>query len=124
MTMQNILVIDDDEIQLQLQRSLLMHEGYNVFATADGPQGIAMFKKNKMDLVLLDLGLPSMSGIEVLKEIKKIEPKSKIIVITGYPSVESSVVALRFGAWDYIQKPVDIPVLLKKISNALTTVTE
>ncbi len=121
--MQNILLIDDDEVQLQLQRSLLMHEGYNVFATADGPQGIAMFTKTRMDLVLLDLGLPSMSGIEVLKELRRLDPGSKIIVITGYPSVESSVVAMRFGAWDYVQKPVNVPVLLKKISTALSSVS-
>ncbi len=121
--MQNILLIDDDEIQLQLQRSLLMHEGYNVYATADGPQGIGIFKRTRMDLVLLDLGLPSMSGIEVLKELRRLDPAAKVIVITGYPSVESSVVALRAGAWDYVQKPVNIPVLLKKVSNALSSVT-
>jgi DNA-binding response OmpR family regulator len=119
--MHKILLIDDDEMQLHLERSILMNAGYDVFATADGPQGIAMLKKNSMDLVLLDLGLPSMSGMEVLKEVRKLGRDSKIIVITGYPSVESSVVAMRFGACDYIQKPIDVPVLLKKISTALAT---
>ncbi len=121
--MRNILLIDDDEVQLQLQRSLLMHEGYNVFATADGPQGIAIFSRTRIDLVLLDLGLPTMSGIEVLRELRRLDPGSKVIVITGYPSIESSVVAMRYGAWDYVQKPVNVPVLLKKISTALSSVS-
>jgi DNA-binding NtrC family response regulator len=122
--MHRILIIDDDEIELWLQRIILTREGYTVDTTADGPQGITIFKKNKPDLVLLDLSLPSMSGIEVLKEMRMIDSKSKIIVITGYPSVETSVVAMKFGAWDYIQKPVDIPYLLKKVSSALTAVPD
>ncbi len=120
--MNKILIIDDDEVQLQLQRSILMEEGYSVYSTADGPQGITIFKKHKFDLVLLDLGLPSMSGIEVLKELRKLDSKAKIIVVTGYPSVESTVLAMRSGAYDYIQKPVDVESLLKKISIALSAV--
>ncbi len=120
--MPRILIIDDDEVQLALQRILLMKEGHTVYTTADGPQGIAIFKKNKVDLVLLDLGLPSMSGIEVLREIKQIDPKAKVIVVTGYPSVESTVLAMQSGAWDYIQKPVDVPILLAKINDALSSV--
>lgn len=117
--MHKILIIDDDEVQLQLQRTILMNEGYTVHATADGPQGITIFKKNRLDLVLLDVGLPSMSGIEVLKEIRRIDNKAKVILITGYPSVESSVVAMQLGAWDYIQKPVNVQLLLEKINSAL-----
>lgn len=120
--MQRILIIDDDEVQLRLQRILLMEEGYTVSTTADGPQGIAIFRRHRFDLVLLDLGLPSMSGIEVLKEIRRIDPRAKVIVVTGYPSVESTVLAMRSGAFDYIQKPVDVKVLLRKISAALNTV--
>lgn len=120
--MSSILIVDDDEVQLRLQRILLMKEGYTVFTTADGPQGITIFKKNHIDLVLLDLGLPSMSGIEVLKEIRRIDNKAKVIVVTGYPSVESTVLAMQCGAWDYIQKPVDVELLLKKIDSALNTV--
>ena len=120
--MYKILIIDDDEMQLRLQRILLVDEGYTVHTTADGPQGITIFKKHKFDLVLLDLGLPSMSGIEVLKEIRRLEPRAKVIVVTGYPSVESTVLAMRAGAYDYIQKPVDVKLLLKKIATALSTV--
>ena len=117
--MHKILIIDDDEVQLRLQRILLTKEGYTVLATADGPQGITIFKKNRLDLVLLDLGLPSMSGIEVLKEIRRIDNKAKVILVTGYPSVESSVLAMQSGAWDYIQKPINVHMLLKKVQLAL-----
>ena len=121
-TTHNILIVEDDEVQLRLQRILLMEEGYTVHSTADGPQGITIYKKNPIDLVLLDLGLPSMSGLEVLKEIRSIDNKAKIIVVTGYPSVESIVIAMQNGAWDYMQKPVDVKLLLKKICTALSTV--
>jgi len=117
--MYNILIVDDDEIQLTLLRILLMNEGYTVYTTADGPQGIDIFKKYSIDLILLDLGLPSMSGIEVLKEIRKIDNKAKVMVVTGYPSVESTVLAMQCGAFDYIQKPIVVISLLEKISSAL-----
>ena len=122
--MNRILIIEDDEVQLRLERIILQEEGYTVHSTADGPQGITIFKKNPIDLVLLDLGLPSMSGIEVLKELRRYNPKAKIIVVTGYPSIESTVVAMQNGAWDYMQKPVDVKVLLKKISTALSAVSK
>jgi DNA-binding response OmpR family regulator len=120
--MAKILIIDDDELQLKLQSSILLNEGYTVYTTADGPQGITLFKTYRPDLVLLDLGLPSMSGIEVLKELKMIDSRPRVIVVTGYPSVGSTVVAMRTGAWDYIQKPFDVKVLLKKIEDALSVV--
>ncbi len=120
--MPKILIIDDDEMQLQLQRTFLTDLGYTVFSTADGPQGILLYKTHHPDLVLLDIGLPSVSGIEVLKEIRQLDQRAKIIVITGYASVESAVLAIREGAWDYVKKPFDINALVKKIESALSMV--
>lgn len=122
--MRKILIIDDDEVQLMLQRSLLAHEGYTVYTTADGPQGITLFKAHQPDLVLLDIGLPSLSGIEVLKEIRRLDERAKVIVITGYASVESAVLALRTGALDYVRKPYDVKALVRKISHVLSAVGE
>ena len=121
--MRSILTIEDDEVQLRLQRVILQEEGYTVYSTADGPQGITIFKQHPIDLVLLDLGPPTMSGIEVLKELRRHDAEAKVIVVTGYPSVESIVIAMQNGAWDYVQKPVDVKLLLKKISSALATVS-
>lgn len=120
--MNKILIIEDDEVQLKLQSTLLLDRGYTVYTTADGPQGVTLFKSYRPNLVLLDLGLPTMSGIEVLKEIKQIDPAAKVIVVTGYPSVESTVIAIRTGAWDYVQKPIDVEFLLTKIEAALNVV--
>jgi DNA-binding response OmpR family regulator len=117
--MAKILVIDDDEMQLRALSITLADEGYQLFTTADGPQGIIIFKEKNPDIVLLDIGLPSMSGIEVLREIRRINNKAKVIVITGYSSVESAVAAIRYGAWDYVQKPFDVTLLLKKVEAAL-----
>ena len=120
--MPKILIIDDDEVQLRLQQTILADQGYSVHSTADGPQGITLYKSLRPDLVLLDIGLPSVSGIEVLRQIRQIDQKAKIIVITGYASVESAVVAIREGAWDYVRKPYDVNALLKKIEAALSMV--
>lgn len=117
--MHKILIVDDDEMQLVALRTTLASEGYTVYSTADGPQGITIFRDQRPDLVLLDIGLPSMSGIEVLEELRRIDAQAKVIVITGYGSVESAVLAIRSGACDYLQKPYDVDVLLKKIENAL-----
>lgn len=122
--MRKILIIDDDEVQLMLQRSILTSEGYTVYTTADGPQGITLFKTHRPNLVLLDIGLPSLSGIEVLKEIRHLDDQAKVIVITGYASVESAVLALRTGALDYVRKPYDVKALLKKIEHVLSVVSE
>jgi DNA-binding NtrC family response regulator len=117
--MNRILIIDDDEVLLSLLSMVLTEGGYNVLSTADGPQGLALYEKYRPAIVLLDLGLPSMSGIEVLREIRQIDDKARVIVVTGYGSVESAVMAMRFGAVDYIQKPVEAEVLLTKVQEAL-----
>lgn len=117
--MHRILIIDDDEMQLVALRTTLTAEGYAVYTTADGPQGILIYKEQKPDLILLDIGLPTMSGIDVLRELKTIDQNVRVIVVTGYGSVESAVSAIRSGACDYLQKPYDVDVLLKKIENAL-----
>jgi two-component system nitrogen regulation response regulator NtrX len=117
--MHKILIIDDDEVLLHMLSITLREEGYDVLSTADGPQGITLYRNHLPTLVLLDLGLPSMSGIEVLAEIRRFDGKAKVIVVTGYGSVESAVVAIRYGAWDYVEKPIDIDILLRKMEAAL-----
>ena len=117
--MSRILIIDDDEMVLQTMQTLLQDSGYDVIATADGPRGLELFKGHAPDLVLLDLALPSMNGLEVLRKIRDIDRDVKIIMITGYGSEESSQVARRYGAYDFLQKPVGSKALLDKIHAAL-----
>jgi len=115
-----ILIIDDDENQLRLLRGVLSGEGYDVAATADGPQGLLIFKQRRPDLVLLDIGLPSMDGLEVLSTMRREDPTLNVIVITGYHSAEMTVQAIRSGARDLIRKPFDVNDLLTKVRNAFT----
>lgn len=117
--MHKILIVDDDEVILHLLSRALTGAGHQVFTTADGPQGVTIYKKEQPDLVLVDLGLPTMFGLDVLKEIRSFDKKANVIIITAYGSVRSAVAALRYGASDYIQKPVDMKVLLGKIEAAL-----
>jgi DNA-binding NtrC family response regulator len=120
--MPKILIIDDDEVQLSLLQTVLSDQGYTLYSTADGPQGIELFRTHHPDLVLLDIGLPSISGIEVMKQVRQIDGRAKIIVITGYASVESAVHAIREGAWDYIRKPYNLQELARKVESALSIV--
>ncbi len=117
--MRPILIIDDDEMVLQTLQDVLGEEGYDVLATADGPRGIEIVKGKRPILVLLDLALPSMNGLEVLRKIRDIDAKIRVIVITGYGTEEASQVARRYGAFDFLGKPVATQTLLDKIRAAL-----
>lgn len=114
-----VLVIDDDEMTLSLMQLLLQEEGYEVFSTADGPQGIAIYKQRAPDIVLLDLGLPSMNGLEVLRRLRSIDDSAKVIVVTGHGSEESAEVALLYGALEYVRKPVDHQSLLQLLKSLI-----
>jgi DNA-binding response OmpR family regulator len=119
--MPRVLVIDDDEITLTLLQNVLQDEGCEVFSTADGPQGITIFKRMEPDLVLLDLGLPSMNGLEVLRKIKAIDQDARIIIVTGYGTEEAAEVARKYGAFDFVQKPANYEDFLTRIRAALNT---
>jgi len=117
--MPKVLVIDDDELLLSLMQNILQGEGYSILSTADGPRGIAIYKEERPDVVLLDLGLPSMNGLEVLRKIRSLDENAKVIVVTGHGSAESVEVAYRSGAWDFVQKPFNNTDFLKLIKNAI-----
>lgn len=101
----NILVIDDEEVILDSCNQVLKKEGYTVKTARNGTEGLKIFKRELFHLVLLDLKMPGMDGMEVLKKIKEEHPETPVIIITGYASIESAVEAMRMGAFDYIDKP-------------------
>ncbi len=115
--MNNILIVDDEpDIVESLFKSLSRH-GYNVETAATGEEGIEKAKKSNFDIALLDNNLPGIKGIQVLEQIKKINPETEVIIITGHSSIDSAVESLKKGAYDYIQKPVSsdkIIILLEK----------
>ncbi len=117
--MAKVLIIEDDEVLLALLQNLLKAEGYDTLATADGPRGISTYKENRPDLVLLDLGLPSMNGLEVLRMIRDFDNEARIIVITGYGSSETAAVAARLGAVAFVNKPFEPRKLLQRLRTLL-----
>jgi DNA-binding NtrC family response regulator len=103
--MKNILVVDDEEIIRDNLERILTEEQYRVSTVATGAKGLAFMVDNDIDLVLLDLNLPDINGLDVLRQARELDPDLLVIIITGYSSVESAVQALKLGAYDYIKKP-------------------
>jgi len=107
----SILLIDDEPAQLQSMKSFLSRRGFQVFATDNGPDGLEIAKNNPIDLVLTDYRMPEWSGAEVLDNIKELNPDIEVVVITAYGSVEDAVSLMKAGAYDYLNKPIDLDEL-------------
>ncbi|RKY84523.1 hypothetical protein DRQ09_08555 [candidate division KSB1 bacterium] len=116
---EKILIVDDDKIILDGFKKLLTKGGYIITTSDSGENALELIKKNSFDLILTDIVLKEMNGIELLKEVKTLSPQTVVIMITGYASIETAVKALRFGAEDYIIKPCQGDELKFRIKNAL-----
>ncbi|TET69803.1 MAG: sigma-54-dependent Fis family transcriptional regulator [Candidatus Aminicenantes bacterium] len=114
-----IHIIDDEPIIHEVLGDLLSSEGYEVENSASGEEALDKYSSQSFQLVLLDLLLPGIDGIEVLKKLKKIDPNSVIIIITAFASVESAISAMKIGAYDYIQKPFKHDELLITVQRAI-----
>lgn len=117
--MSKILIIDDDD---QLRKSferLLKEEGYQVISAPSGEAGLDKTEKENPDLVILDMRLPGMNGLETFQAIHRLEPKLPVIIMTAYGTTETAIEATKMGAFDYILKPFDIPEMLSIIRQAL-----
>ena len=112
-------VVDDEPIIHEVLSQLLTTEGYEVELSSSGEEALEKYSSRSFDLTLLDLLMPGLDGIEVLKSIKKIDPQAVIIIITAYASVESAIAAMKMGAYDYIQKPFKHGELILTIERAL-----
>lgn len=114
-----VLIVDDDEVvRLSYQRSLQTAH-CNVEAVLNGEDALQALAHKRFDVVLLDLRMPGMDGMSVLKAIKQSWPKSEVVVITGYPTVETAKEAVRLGAYDYLAKPVGPAEIINAASAAL-----
>lgn len=117
--MSTILIIDDDDqLRISFER-LLNGEGYTVRTAPSGEAGIRMLADAVPDLILLDLRLPGINGLETFKRIHHIEPKLPVIIMTAFGTTETAIEATKRGAFDYLLKPFDIPKLLETIRQAL-----
>jgi two-component system, NtrC family, response regulator HydG len=115
----SILVVDDDHAHRTMLRTLLKGWGYSVDETDDGSTAIDMVNEGPYDLILMDIRMIRVSGLEALVEIKAVNPAIPIIIMTAYSSVESAVEALKNGAYDYLTKPLDFDELKIAISRAM-----
>lgn len=113
--MKKILVIDDEPIIMVSCERTLTPEGYEVKSVSSGREGIKLLEKEPFALILLDIKMPDMDGIEVLKRIKEMSPETKVIMITGYSTVETAVKSLKIGAFNYIEKPFTPETLLTAV---------
>lgn len=114
-----IHIIDDEPIIHEVLGDLLTSEGYTVVNSPSGEEALEKHSSQAFELVLLDLLMPGMDGIEVLKRLKKMDPHSVIIIITAYASVESAISAMKMGAFDYVQKPFKHDELLLTVERAI-----
>ncbi|MDA8124204.1 MAG: sigma-54 dependent transcriptional regulator [Deltaproteobacteria bacterium] len=114
-----ILIVDDEESLRIMLRAVLKDEGYGVAEASDGTEALRAVEREAFDLILMDLRMTSMDGIEALMEIRKINPNVPVLIMTAYASVKTAVSALKAGAFDYLTKPLDIEELKILIDKAL-----
>ncbi len=114
-----ILIVDDEPSILQSLSGLLSDEGFGVITASNGYEALKVIDSESPDLVLLDIWMPGIDGIETLKEIKKNNPFVQVVIITGHGTIETAVKATKLGAFDFIEKPLSIDRIIVTINNAL-----
>ena len=117
--MSNILIVEDDDQLRKSFHKLLTEEGYRVVSAASGESGIDIFKQTVPDLVVLDIRLPGINGIETFRLMHAVEPKLPVIIMTAFGTTETAIEATKMGAFDYILKPFEIPDMLAVIQQGL-----
>lgn len=118
MSKMRLLLVDDEERFLATTRILLEKRGVETLTAVNGSDALAVLDEKPVDVVILDVKMPGMDGVEVLRRIKQKHPLVEVIMLTGHGSVESAVEGLKLGAFDYVMKPMDIPDLLAKAEEA------
>jgi PAS domain S-box-containing protein len=101
-----ILIVDDEELIVRLLSISLRSDGYQTVSAFSGEQGLEVFKAESPDIVVTDIKMPGMDGLELLKKIKEIDPEKEVIIVTGHGDIDSTITALQYGASDFINKPV------------------
>lgn len=121
MSKKNILLIDDEKIILDTIAHDLSNQGYDVVTARNGEEGIQMFEQKTPDLVITDLIMEELDGIQLSKTVKEMNSSTKIIILTGYPSATSAIEALKLGVCDYLIKPCEKTELLKSVEACFNT---
>jgi len=117
--MDKVLLIDDEKDILDSLSSILKEEGFDVLKAASGGEGLSMFEREKPDVVLLDVWMPDMDGLQILKRMKKKDSSAIVIVISGHGTISTAVEAVKLGAYDFLEKPLSIDKVLEVIERSL-----
>lgn len=117
--MSNILIIDDEKAIRKTLTEILSYEGYKIEEASDGEEGLKKFRERAFDVVLCDIKMPKLDGIEFLEKARETNPDVPVIMISGHGTIETAVEAVKKGAYDYIAKPPDLNRLLITIRNAM-----
>ncbi len=113
-----VLLVDDEKEFVELLSKRLETRGVRAVAVTSGEQAVAMAEKQNFDVAVLDLSMPGIDGIETLKRIKEKKPDIEVLMLSGHATVKSGIDAMKYGADDFLQKPVEINELLDKINQA------
>ena len=119
--MRRVLVVDDEPVVNESCRRVLADEGFDVESTESGRDGLDRARTQHFDLVITDLRMPDLDGMELVRSIRRERPGTAVVVITGYGTVASAVQAIRLGVSDYLEKPFTPDQLTQAVSQALTT---
>lgn len=114
-----VLLVDDEERFRATTSRLLGVRGFHVGQAASGPEALEELERNPYDVVILDVRMPGMSGVETLGEIKRRQPAVEVLILTGHASVDTAVEIMRLGGADYLLKPCSMDELVNKIEAAL-----
>ncbi len=118
-----VLVVDDDPEAVELLREFLGGKGYEVITAGDGAEALRKVKEERPHLILLDIQMPKMDGLEVLRQVKAIDPGVSVIMVTGVNEEAIGRKAMELGSFDYIVKPLDLPYLERSLWYKITTMT-
>lgn len=118
MTEFRVLLVDDETEFLETLVKRLKKRKLDVSSAESGQEALQVLQQNPVDVVVLDVRMPDMDGLETLKEIKRIKPNVEVIMLTGHANVEVAIQGMELGAFDYLMKPMDIDELLYKLQDA------